>query len=180
MQDAVSRLQAQQEATIKRETAVRELQAQLHHGQGHMPLQLEPSLALVSAATSAPAQVVSSSPPLLRAPHSALQKAGIQAHGDEASMDGVKRQGIFNWPGDGGRSIPEPPTAVRARPPVHALPRRERSNMFCMECDLLLNGLCVSGANRRHATCAFHAAHAAPLRSGAFHRHCANASFPPS
>lgn len=113
MQDAVGRLQAQQEATVKREAAVRDLQSQLHHGHGPMPLQLEPSLALASAATSAPARVVSGSPQLFPQSHSALQKATTQGRGRETSMDGVQCQGIFNWAGDGGHSIPEPPTAVR-------------------------------------------------------------------
>lgn len=129
MQEAVSRLQAQQEATVKREAAVRDLQTQLHHSQGHGSLQPEPSLALVSAATTAPARVVSGSPPLFPQPHSALQKAASQNRGHEGRLDGMQRQGIFNWAGDGGSSIQEPPTAVRAPTPVRSLLRMESKSV---------------------------------------------------
>lgn len=136
MQEAVSRLQAQQEATVKREAAVRDLQTQLHHGQGHGSLQLEPSLALVSAATTAPARVVSGSPPLFSQPDSALQKAASQNRGHEGRLDGVQRQGIFNWAGgggssvqDGGSSVQEPPTAARAPTPVRPLLRMESKSV---------------------------------------------------
>jgi hypothetical protein len=115
MQDAVGRLQAQQEATVKREAAVRDLQAQLQHGHGPVPLQLEPSLALASAATTAPARVISGSPALFHHHHSALQKAATQGRDRDASFDGAQRQGIFNWAGNGGHSMPEPPTAVRSQ-----------------------------------------------------------------
>jgi hypothetical protein len=113
MQDALGRLQAQQEATAKREASVRDLQAQLQHGHRPMPLQLEPSLALASAATTAPARVVSGSPALFH-PHSALQKAATQVQDRDSSLDTVQQQGIFNWARDDGNSTLEPPTAVRS------------------------------------------------------------------